>query len=69
LLVHVGKGKLFKGGHAVGDFLGVPADSGVDLAGVPEFPAMALGEIAFASILGVEPVYFIGGEPHIEKTE
>jgi hypothetical protein len=30
---------------------------------------MALGEIAFASILGVEPVYFIGGEPHIEKTE
>jgi hypothetical protein len=28
---------------------------------------MALGEIAFASILGVEPVYFIGGEPHIEK--
>jgi hypothetical protein len=40
----------FKPGNSGGNFFRVAADSIVDLPGVPEFPAMALREIALASI-------------------
>jgi hypothetical protein len=44
------KEELFKRRHSLGDLFRVPADSIVDLSGVPKLPAMALSEIALTSI-------------------
>jgi hypothetical protein len=49
-VIDVGKEELFKRRHSQGDLFRVPADSIVDLSGVPKLPAMAFSEIALASI-------------------
>ena len=49
-MIDVGKDQLFKGCEADGDFFRVSADTVLDLLGVPGFPAVAIGEVAFASV-------------------
>src|SRR5580704_17236252 len=47
-IVHVWKEEFFKRRDSMGNLFRVPADSIVDLSGVPKLPAMALSEIALA---------------------
>src|SRR3981081_1526684 len=44
-IVHMRKEELFKRRHSQTDLFRVPADSIVDLSGVPKLPTMALSEI------------------------